>query len=369
MKTLRQLYATVMIAGTFGVSCLCILKVACEVEEQNVHQMGWSSDGKHIGVVVGDIWPQKVYIFDLPPNGRSEKGFRQVPLQAVTKDVKFPVVNLGVYSFTLWGPSEDQITVSKFPNDLAVINFDGDLVKEIPTEGLADEWEWSPQSKYLAIRHGSLERRKLSILSQTGELVYQRTGGVSVASPRWSPDGEWLACLTLTAWTTPDHKALHADLTVIHVPTKKQEVLVRGEAAPADIKWSSDGKKIAFVAIGAKHQYAPLVGVVDLKSREVKYAFPLSPRPKGIVRWYWERMDWDPTLSVCAVGVKDETRTCVYEGNIATGELKPLTRGQEDWFPRFSPDGSMIAFLRGDREMYLLNRSSGVESKAFSIPR
>ncbi|MDW6065512.1 hypothetical protein SAZ11_56565 [Streptomyces sp. FXJ1.4098] len=130
-------------------------------------------------------------------------------------------------------------------------------------------------------------------------------------APAWSPDGRWLAHLlrepgqpgvSLALWSA-------ADRTV--------RPLARGLRAAGHPMWSPDGTRVAFVAAEDNGGEAP-------------------GRAPHVVR--------DLGYKIDGVGLVPKARRHLHTADIATGDVRQLTRGAFDVHgPAWSPDGAALS--------------------------
>ena len=143
------------------------------------------------------------------------------------------------------------------------------------------------------------------------------TEGPADGSPRWSPDGRWLAYISVT-----DDKPAHAHVRL--GPLDGGAPLALGElpGPVGELAWSPDSRRIV---AGCR------VGVPDLED-----AKPQERNAPRRVRGMGARMD--------GVGWQ-EGRRHLFLIDVPDGHVKQLTRGDFDHDqPSFSPDGRSIVF-------------------------
>ena len=144
------------------------------------------------------------------------------------------------------------------------------------------------------------------------------TEGPADKSPRWSPDGRWLAYISVTD-DEPDHA--HVRLAPLDggMPSRLGEL----PGPVSQFAWSPDSTQIAVVC---------RVGAPDLTA-----AGPQERNAPRVPRGLAARLD--------GVGWQ-EGRRHLFVVDVATGSARQLTRGEYDHEdPAFSPDGATIAFV------------------------
>jgi len=165
--------------------------------------------------------------------------------------------------------------------------------------------------------------------------------------PAFSPDGTLLAY----SRTTNDGSGRAANLVVRNVDTGAEVWLTDGAGLDRGPAWSRDGRWIAFTRIADD---GPQIMVVPASGGEPRAVSPAAAR-----QWH---VEWTPdSRSLLYSRPVDGTALAIWSLLIETGEARQLTeppRGSKgDLFPRYSPDGSTLAFVRAagpDHAIYLL---------------
>jgi len=148
-------------------------------------------------------------------------------------------------------------------------------------------------------------------------------GEHSDSSPRWSPDGRWIAFLSdrderSQIWLIPTDGGEARKLTNL------EEGSIRG------LRWSPDGTRLAF-------SYRPKPAQDRKAAREERQKQHRSTPPREIRRLRYREE---------GVGYFGEERWHLYVVSVPDGNLVQLTDGNFDEHePTWSPDGTQIAFL------------------------
>lgn len=166
-------------------------------------------------------------------------------------------------------------------------------------------------------------------------------------SPRWSPDGRMIAFRSVT----PSGEG------VIHIIDPgggeiRRFATTRGIDDP--ITWAPDSKRIAF-ATGERGSMNVDIAVYHLTG-EVEYitshgAIDVSP-------------SWSADGSEIIFSSTRSGRDEIFSKNLETGSLERITTGGGGSYPAISPDGKRIAWIHEGEGLFLLDRETGVVTRA-----
>src|SRR3954470_1882334 len=144
----------------------------------------------------------------------------------------------------------------------------------------------------------------------------------SEGTPRWSPDGRYLAFISSR---TDKHD--NDQLWLLDRSGGEARPLTKLDGSVVDYAWSPTGREIALIVLDKD----PNAVDPDVKEEDRK------PKPIVVDRFQFKR-DID--------GYLGGRRQRLMMLNLATGATRRLTIGNNDeYLPAFSPDGSRIAFV------------------------
>jgi dipeptidyl aminopeptidase/acylaminoacyl peptidase len=176
------------------------------------------------------------------------------------------------------------------------------------------------------------------------------TAEESERTPRWSPDGRWLAFLSSRGDTNEA-----AQLWLLDRAGGEAERITSLEGGVSDYVWAPDGVRLALVVEDAEPRDSITAGVDTTRKR---------PKPIVVDRFFFKE---DYT------GYLGPRRKHLWVLDLATRRLAQLTSGSnDDVLPAWSPDGQTIAFAskRGpdpdrsdDWNLYALEPSPGAEPR------
>jgi dipeptidyl aminopeptidase/acylaminoacyl peptidase len=193
-----------------------------------------------------------------------------------------------------------------------------------------------------------------------GSRCYQLTRGEeSCTSPRWSPDGKWIAFISARSGKN--------NIWLIRPGGGEACRLTDCKSNIYNLKWSAAGDRIAFIMrdpeteeqrqaregkrdpkiIGKGIRYSHLY-VVEVKPRDSGF-----PEVRRLTDGDFEvtAFDWSPDGGTITfshqpqAGWNDFFGSELSQIHAEGGEIRPLVRQPSiDWYPLYSPDGKWIAF-------------------------
>lgn len=215
----------------------------------------------------------------------------------------------------------------------------------------------------------------------------------TVESPRFSPDGQWIAYTVSVADREAD--ADQSDLWLARWDGKETRQLTRSKASEHSPRWSPDGRRLAFLSDRADEKAGDQIWVLDMAGGEAQQlsrfespvtGFAWSPDGTRIVfnaqlpRIVDEDEDRPAPIVIDRLLFKSDDggylraeRSHLFLLRVADGAVTPLTDGPYDELqPAWSPDGTQIAFVskRGEEpdahdnwDLYLIAAEPGATAR------
>jgi Tol biopolymer transport system component len=198
---------------------------------------------------------------------------------------------------------------------------------------------FSPDGQWIAYTSRTLDRERcIRVMRADGSgdrKVTRRNGG---ATTSWTPDGRFLVYDEPEVYET---FAVRSDIRVVEVETGRVRPLTRGaRAREPDV--SPDGRTVVFVRQEADHSELATIGIDGAGPRD------LTASPPGT---QWSDPCWSPAGDRVTAGRWQPGGWLdIVLLDMASGELTELTHDRaKDVEPVFTPDGRYILF-RSDRD-------------------
>jgi dipeptidyl aminopeptidase/acylaminoacyl peptidase len=196
----------------------------------------------------------------------------------------------------------------------------------------------SPDGKWVAytvdtanLKEDKWEKQVWMIPTAGGEAVPMTAKGSSASSPRWSPDGQYLAFLAAR------NKEKSQVWTLFRQGGDSQQLSDVRQGVEA-FEWAPDGRRLVLVI----QDPSPEDLAAEKAEKEGKEFKPKTPPPKVIDRLQF-KMDYE--------GYLDRRRTHLYVFDMATKKMTQITSGDyDDSQPAWSKDGRFIAFVSNRSE-------------------
>jgi len=213
---------------------------------------------------------------------------------------------------------------------------------------------FSPDGKQVAYtKH--LPGRKALWLSPVERLEEHREVSETGFTPRWSPDGNWIA------YTTSSHEDGIGDLWVVSASLAERRQLIGGRQQIYGLAWTADSRSLIFAArrdgVFHLHQVSLADGSIKPLTNGVgDYVTPsVSPDGKTLIFIH-----------------ANQARNLVMAAGVENPEAENLTQAEYHHWPRLSPSGTRIASVtrRPDfsEHLYVIDLKTGKSDRLSNRP-
>jgi Tol biopolymer transport system component len=206
-----------------------------------------------------------------------------------------------------------------------------------------------PAGVVLLLLMGSLAILRTHVLDNVSVPQPLTGNSGSERSPAFSPDGQQLAY----AWDAEPDADPAIYIETAHSPTPRR--LTTSTAYENHPAWSPDAKELAFVRRTPRGAYAVVIRQLDTGAERTLTEISAP-----------DHLDWSPDATTIATSdAVPGSPSSIILISAQTGGRRQITvpaPGLGDTYPRFSPDGERLAFLRAvavdEAELFLLDWKS-----------
>jgi dipeptidyl aminopeptidase/acylaminoacyl peptidase len=215
------------------------------------------------------------------------------------------------------------------------------------------DFSWSPDGRSIAFISSQGGSSEIWTANVGGGLPRRLTGtGATKKHVRWSLDGKWIAFVVVQAGNA-------GDIHLIDASGEDEIALTETPADEREPAWSPDSRTIAFTERGAARN---AIVLMDVETRQSK---PLVEVAASSLQWSPDSKTIafvsDPLLSNDERRDNDDLFLISAEGG-PPRLLTPGTQRYRDFAPSWSPDSRMIAYASensGFSNIYVLDTQTG----------